>query len=332
MYRIIIKSLIFVFLFIFQILAQGNLGQSGANFLQIAVEPRGAALGGAVTASVNGADALYWNPAGIVNVENFDLVLSHTDWFIDTKLAYGAIVKNFGDIGNIGFSVSSFYMDEMEITTVFSPDGSNEFYEAGDISLGISYARQLTEQFSFGATVKYVHEYILNETASQLAFDLGSVYRTNFYNLRIGMVIRNFSGTLKFSGDDIDERLREESISGISNNPRIERLTPDFRLPQVFQLGIAFDPLVMEDGTLTIVSDVDVPRDNQQRVILGAEYNYFDFVFLRGAYRMNYDEGKYSIGVGTKISLGDISPRLDYAYSEQGDLGDVHRFGFGVSF
>lgn len=315
-----------------QVFAQGNLAQSGANFLQIAVEPRGAALGGAVAASAGGAAALFWNPAGATQTENFDILLSHTDWFLDTRLSYGAIVKNFNNLGVIGLSVSSFYMDEMEITTVYASEGTNDYYNAGDISLGLSYARELTNSFSFGVTIKYVQEYIWNETASQVALDLGSVYRTSFNNLRIGMAIRNVSGTLNFKGDDIDDRIKDEEDQNVENNPRIERLNSNFRLPQVFQMGIAIDPLVMDMGTLSLFSDVTVPSDNDERIAFGTEFSFNDLAFLRGSYLFNHDTGSFSLGAGFHPNIIGMKTRIDYSYSMHTAFGDVHRFGFGLSF
>lgn len=313
------------------IFGQGNLGQSGANFLQIDVDPRGAALGGAVTAYAEGAPALYWNPAGMIYTKNLDINLSHTDWFMDTKLMYGAVVKNAGDLGVFGFSVTSFYMDEMEITTVYESEGTGEYYDAGDLAFGVSYARSLTDRFTFGVTAKYVREEIWNESASQVAFDVGSLYNTGFYNLRIGMAIRNFAAKLKFSGSDIDERIQEEIDRNQPQNPRIERLTPEFRLPQVFQMGIAFDPIVTENGCLTLLADAVVPSDNEEKISLAAEYQIFKIAYVRGGYRVNYDSGDLSFGGGLHLNTIGVNARLDYAYSTQGVLGDVHRFGLGLS-
>ena len=312
-------------------LSQGNLGQSGANFLQIAVEPRGAALGGAVTALSSGASALYWNPAGAVETKNLDIVLSHTDWFLDTKLMYGAIVKNFGRLGSFGVSVTSFYMDEMEITTVSESEGTGQYYGAGDLALGVSYARSLTDQFTFGVTAKYVREEIWNESASQIAFDVGSLYHTGFYNLRIGMSILNFTGKMKFTGDDIDKRIQEELDRNIPTNPRVERLTPEFRLPQLFQMGIAFDPVTLSNGCLTLLADVIVPADNKELIAFGAEYNVHNLAYLRAAYRLNYDIGGISFGGGLHLNAIGMNARIDYSYSTQGVLGNVHRFGLGFS-
>lgn len=312
-------------------MAQGNLGQAGLNFLQIGVEPRGAALGGAVSALSEGAAALYWNPAGIMSSKNIDLYLANTNWFLDTRLVYGGITKKLGNAGVIGLSMTSLYMDPMEITTEYASEGTGQYYDAGDLALGLSFARALTDRFSFGITVKYVHEYIWHQDASQLAFDVGSVYRTDFYNLRLGMVVRNFAGKLRFSGEDLDRRIAEEEARNQPQNPRIERLTPDFRMPQVFQMGIAFDPLVSEIGRLTLLADVDVPSDNEQRLIVGAEYGFKQLAYLRAAYRLNYDAGDFSFGGGLNLNAGGVDAILDYSYSGHGDLGTVHRFGFGFA-
>ncbi|MBN1154638.1 PorV/PorQ family protein [candidate division KSB1 bacterium] len=311
------------------IYSQGNLAQSGANFLQIGAEPRGTALGGAVTALSAGAASLYWNPAGAIHTHNFDILLSHTDWYMDTKLMFGAIVKNFNSFGNVGLSVASFYMDAMEITTVYESEGTGEFYDAGDLVVGLSYARSLTDRFTFGATLKWIHEYIWNEKANQVAFDVGSQYQTDFYNLRLGIVIRNFAGKMKFSGDHIDKHIQDEIEANISNNPRVERLTPEFRLPQIFRIGIAFDPLTHESGTLTLVADADVPADNSERLIFGAEYNFLNRFFLRSAYQINYDDDDFSLGAGIDLNVINMNARFDYSYSAYQILDDVHRFAIG---
>lgn len=313
-------------------MSQGNLGQSGANFLQIAVEPRGAALGGAVTATSEGAAALFWNPAGMIHTTNLDLNFSHTDWFLDTKLMYAGIVKNLGRTGAIGISFTSFYMDELEVTTVYDPEGENSgTWDAGDLAAGVSYARALTDRFTFGVTAKFVREEIWNLSASQVALDVGSLYQTDFLNLRLGMAVRNFSGKMEFAGDAIDQRIQEEIDRGLAGNPRIERLTPEFRLPQVFQLGIALDPIRLKSNNLTVSADVTVPSDNKELLVFGAEYQFQRLAFIRGAYRVDYESGDFSFGGGINLDVAGLKSHLDYSYSIMGVLGSVHRFGLGMA-
>ena len=121
-------------------------------------------------------------------------------------------------------------------------------------------------------------------------------------------------------------------IAGIiSNNPRIERLTPEFRLPQIFQLGIAFDPIEMESSSLTLLADVTVPSDNVELMVFGAEYQFQNLAYIRGAYRVNYESGDFSFGGGLNLNVAGFNSRFDYSYSTMGVLGNVHRFGLGLA-
>lgn len=311
--------------------AQGNLAQSGANFLQIAAEPRGAALGGAVSAITEGAEALYWNPAGIMSTTNVDVVLSQTDWFIDTQMTYAGVVKRLDGSSAVGLSFTSFYMDDLEITTVYESEGTGETFSAGDLAIGLSYARVMTDHFTFGITGKFVQENIWDVSASQVAVDIGSKYTTDFYNLCLGIAIRNIAGKLEMSGDNIDDRL--DYLNGINtdNDPRLERLTPEYRLPQIFQLGIAFQPVQMSTSELNILADVDVPSDNEERLSLGLEYGYNDLLFLRGSMRVNDDTGEFNLGAGFNVKVSSFQTRLNYSFSSYEYLDQVHRFGLGFS-
>lgn len=324
------KFLKYLFLIILSnciLFGAGSLGQSGANFLQIGVEPRGASLGGAVTALASGADALYWNPAGAVNIDKYSASLSHTDWFLDTKLTFGGGVYKLSPNDAIGASITSFYMDKMEVTNVYNSTGTGDFYNAGDMAAGLSYSRRMTHQFTFGITGKFVHEYIWNESASQVAFDVGSIYRTDFMNLRLGMVVRNFAGKMKMEGKDIDNRIEEEVSKDEPDNPRIERLTPEFRLPQVFQMGVAMDILQTDLSTVTVITDVEVPSDNNERLSVGSEYNFNDLLFLRAAYKFNYDLASIALGAGINFS----GFAFDYSFNDEGIFGGIHRFGIKFS-
>ena len=304
--------------------AQGNLGQSGMNFLQIPVEPRGSAIGGAAVSIADGASALYWNPAGTITYGKFDINLSQTNWFFDTKLSYIGMAMQIGSNNAIGLSFTSFYMDDMEITTVYEPDGTDEYYSSGNMAGGISYARRMTDRFSFGLTAKYTYEYIWNESAGQIAFDIGSIYRTDFLNLRLGMAIRNIGAKIdSLKGDDVTNRIDEELARNQEDNPRVERLTPGIRLPQVFQLGIALNPL----PNLITVIDVIVPSDNTERLVIGGEYNFSGIAFLRAAYTINSDVTHFSLGGGLNIRISGINSSISYAFIGNQYLNNVHQFG-----
>jgi len=304
--------------------ADGNLGQSGLNFLQIPVEPRGSAVGGAAVSVSDGAAAIYWNPAGMLIDSKFDFNFSQTNWFFDTKLSYIGAVYQMGSNNAFGVSFTSFYMDDMEITTVFEPDGTNQFYSSGDMAGGLSYARRMTDRFSFGITAKYAYEYIWNESTGQLAIDIGSVYKTDFLNLRLGMVIRNIGAKIdSLNGEDVNDRINEELARNQEDNPRIERLTPGIRLPQVFQMGIAFEPI----AHLTTLIDIVVPADNEESLIIGGEYSFSDLASIRAAYIINNDVTRFSLGGGININISGFSSSVSYAFTGNRYLTNVHQFG-----
>ena len=319
-------ALVILFSFTCWLTAAGSLGQSGGNFLQISPEARGASLGGAIPAAASGASALYWNPAGILQNKKTAFIMAHTDWFMDTHLSFGGLVYKMDEQNALGLSVLHFGMDDTEITTVFEPDGSGDYYQVSDLAVGFSYTRAMSDRFTVGLTGKYIRETIWNEDADQYALDVGSLYSADFRNLRLGMSVRNLSGKLEYSGDDIDDRLNEEQALEEENNPRIERLTPGFRLPQVFNFGVAFVPVDLPTGILTVMTSVDVPSDNEERMILAAEYDLAGVAFLRGSLVSHDDTRSFALGAGVQVPYSVGKCGLDYSYSAHEYFGDVHRF------
>ena len=57
-----------------------NLGTSGAQFLQLPVGARAEAMSGAIIGLTDDASAVFWNPAGIVKVNNVQAHFSYMDF------------------------------------------------------------------------------------------------------------------------------------------------------------------------------------------------------------------------------------------------------------
>jgi len=328
--KLLWTSLIILAIIPVKLSAQGNLGQSGLNFLQIPAEARGAALGGGGLACASGAQAIFWNPAAMTYAEGIEAAFSHTNWFVDTRLTYAAAMMPLSASNAIGLSATVFGTDPLEITTEAEPGGTGETYDAGDLAAGLSFARRMTDRFSFGISGKLVQENIWNSTTSQVAIDIGSRYGTDFRNLVLAMAVRNIGGKLEFSGDDVDNRLAVEEARGEASNPRLERLTPGLRLPQVFQVGIAFDALRNDHLVWQVMLDAEVPSDNTERVILATEVEFNHLLFLRGAYREGFDVGSLNLGAGVRLQLGGQSLSLDYAVMFSEHFGALNTIGIGI--
>jgi len=126
-------------------------GTTAAAFLEIPVGANAIGMGGAFVSISNDATSLYWNPSGISAHENYEAVLNHTNWIANTSFDFVGLIIPLGDFGNVGFSFTSLSMDDMKVRTVEQPEGTGEYFSAGDISIGISYARNLTDRFKLRA-------------------------------------------------------------------------------------------------------------------------------------------------------------------------------------
>ncbi|GIK20638.1 MAG: hypothetical protein D8M51_02375 [Ignavibacteriae bacterium] len=330
------KKLLILVLFVIsfgEIYAQNpNLGTAGAQFLQIPVSARSEAMGGAVVGLADDASAVFWNPAGIVKINNVQAHFSYMNWFDLFDFNAASIVYNAGDLGTFGASVVIFTTDEMEITTEEKPNGTGRFFDAGDLAIGISYARYLTDRFNAGITIKYIRQQIWNESASGIAFDIGTQYRLDFQNLTIAMCMTNFGADMQFDGPDLDFTYRKDSDYPLSRLVPSRLSTDEFPLPLNFQVGIGFDVFEYDFVKMRGAIDVTHPNDNAERAHFGTEFSFYDRFYVRAGYKYNYDDQDFSFGAGANVPLGSSAVYFDYAYSVYDILPSVHRISLNLSF
>jgi len=137
-----------------------KVGTVAAPFLEIGVGSRATGMGGAFVAMANDASAIFWNPAGIPRLDKSQAILEHTEWLVETSFDFGGVVLQLGELGALGISLTAFSMGEMEVRTIEEPEGTGEMFSCGDLALGLSYGRCLTDRFSIGFNVKYIKQRI----------------------------------------------------------------------------------------------------------------------------------------------------------------------------
>lgn len=309
-----------------------NLGTSGAQFLEIPVGARATALGGAFVSVSNDATSIFWNPAGLTRIGKNSAHFSYMNWFDLFSYNAAALSIDFGGAGSVALGMIVFEMDKQEITTEFQPNGTGRYYDAQDLALSLSYAKNLTDRFAFGATIKYVRQRIWNETAAGLAFDVGTQYKLDFQNLTIAMSMRNFGADLKFEGEDllvthdIDPNIPQNRLT----KARLE--TEEFPLPLTFQVGVALD--LLRTDFLDIIGSIDAvhPNDNNERIHVGSEFSFFDRIYIRGGYRFNYDDENLTLGAGANLPVARSKVYFDYSFARYDILPSVHRISLGLDF
>jgi hypothetical protein len=307
-----------------------NNGTRAAQFLKLAVGGRAAAMGESYAAIANDASALFWNPGGIGNLQNFEAHLTHVEYLQDFTFDYIGIVIPT-NAGNLGFSAGALGMGETNVTTLADPDGElGTTWSASSIALGITFARALSNRFSVGVTGKYIRESIFNSSATSLAIDIGSIYDTGIKGIKIGMAMTNFGGKMQLSGRDFIVRdVDVEPTLGGNVTPPGELDRSEWPLPLMFRVGLSLEVMKNESGTLLIASDFTHPTDADERINVGAEYAFSNKIFLRGGYKFNYEEESFTFGGGLNLPITNYNLMIDYAYQQFGLLGETHRFSLG---
>ena len=122
-------------------------GTVAATFLEIPVGAAAVGMGGAFVSVANDVTSLYWNPAGAASLQGTEALAAHMTWIADTRYEFAGVVIPLGEVGALGFSLTSLTMDDMMVRTVEQPDGTGEFFSAGDLAAGVSYTRPLPGPF-----------------------------------------------------------------------------------------------------------------------------------------------------------------------------------------
>jgi long-subunit fatty acid transport protein len=307
-----------------------RVGISALQFLKIGVGARATALGESFVAISNDASALFWNPAGLVNTDGNQVFFSHTSYVADITHNFVGASYRLSSSDVIGVSLISLSTDDMLVTDEFNPRGNGTTFTFSDLALGLTYSRQMTNQFSFGATVKYVEESLDQLKMRTVLVDLGTYYWTGLGSIRFAVVVSNFGGDVSPSGTvELVDRTKISSFESYSP-------------PTLFKFGVAFEPLQTENQKITTSIQLNHPNDNVENIRLGAEYVWNDMFAARVGIKRtigekffgkdNSSEEDITLGAGVKVPLSFAKINVDYAYANFNRLGGVHRISLQFTY
>jgi hypothetical protein len=295
-------------------------GRTAFQFLKIGIGARQTAAGEATIASVRDVNSVFWNPAGLAGVRSVEAAFSYTRWFADLKYSSGAVGVRLGDVGVVGLSFASLGYGEIPEALVLpgsSDTRTGNTFTGHDMLFGLTYSRNFTDQLALGVSAKYVEEKLFRYTVNIVAFDVGTNYAIGFKGTRLAMSFQNFGSSVKFI-----EREEGEDI------------------PLVFRIGVSTNVSDGEDGflnlgqqhRLVLSSEIFHTNDFGDRLHVGGEYTFDDFLAVRGGYRFNYDEGNLSVGFGLHQSVSGMDLRIDYSFVKYEFLESPHRFTVTMAF
>ena len=304
-----------------------KLAQSTMNFQVVSVSPKSSAMGEAYYAVGTGADAMFYNPAGMADMTStVDAVISYAQWIADINYYSGAVSWNLGNYGVVGINLLSVDYGTINATSLDVQKGyidNGVLQNVGAYSFGLSYAKAVNGNFMVGGNARYVGQNLGNNTfvngvttrndANKLVFDLGVKYYTGFKDFKFGMAIRNFSSDI--TREEISEQL-----------------------PLTFTLGGAIDLMDFIDeshdkGTsMTLAADFLHPNNYSERANMGLELKMLGMLALRGGYQTNRDVQSWSTGIGFNSTFGGTTWEVNYSYSRMKVFSDVSRFSVEAEF
>lgn len=312
-----------------------KVGTTAADFLRIPVGGRASAMT-AITADIDDPSAMIINPGGLGNIQNNQIMVEYTDWFLDLQHSFMGVAIPAGK-GVVGIHVLSLSMGEFEETTVEAQGKTGRTFNAYSISTGVSYAQKLTPEFSMGGTAKLVYEKIFNSTASTIAFDLGALYDTPVKDLTFGVSVTNVGSKMQMDGDDLIIPSDPDPDGEGNYEPDAKKATDAFKLPLMLRVGFAWDPIKTEQVRATFTVDGNAPSNNVQSVSVGTEIGLLNNqVLLRAGlpYLGQTDKTEvFNAGLGFDYRLNPgLKLGINYAYHSYEYLSDVNKISLQIYF
>jgi hypothetical protein len=217
-------------------------GTAAASQLLIPVGARDLALSGSSIATSKGVEAMYWNPAGLGRMHNSaEGMFSSMTYLGDIGVSYGAVAGTFGEFGVVGLSITSLDFGEIPLTTEDDPENISErFFSPTFVTVGLSFARGLTDAIAAGATLKLVSEQIERVSSSGFAIDIGVQYNrlVGVQGLQLGVAVKNIGPQMQYDGPGL-YRVATSS-DGLRPEQRYRSEAASFELPSVVEIGLSY--------------------------------------------------------------------------------------------
>jgi len=315
-------------------------GTGGAAQLLIPVGPRGIAMGEANLAVAQGIESIFWNPAGVANMQNSTSVMfSHMSYLADIGVEYGAVATNIEGFGVVALSLKSLGIGDILVTTTTDPDGlGGAVFSPQMLTAGLTYSRQLTERISVGLTANLITETLGDASSTGFGFNVGVIYNTlaDIKGLSIGIAMKNVGPQMQYDGSGM---LVLSSVQDQNRSPQYTKIeAAKFDLPSSFEMGVGYKAEFDEQNAVQLAGVFLNNNFSEDEYKFGAEYGFNNQFFARLGYQFapDIDSEQYlyglTAGAGVNVNLDGILLRVDYAYRTAQYFDGNHVFALSVGF
>jgi hypothetical protein len=354
----------------------GNVNTNGSNsnaiftavpFLNIAPDARSGAMGDAGVALAPSVYDIYWNASKLAFLDNdYHVSLSYSPWLRkitpDANLANINFVHKLGNRNAMGFSVNYFNLGNVNI---YDPNevflGS---YHPNEWSINFALARKLSDHFSMGLTMRYIHSAIVpgsdGNAGKAIAADVSLFYTKQLTifgketQFNFGTNLSNIGSKMSYYPSDQKYFLPANLRIGAAEEIMLDQSSKFTMSLDLNKLLVPSPPLRDSNGKIiegkddersvasgTFGSFTDAPGGFKEEIkeiafSLGTEYMYKDQMAIRAGYFYeNPDKGdrRYlTLGAGYKYK--DLQLDFSYLIASQAisPLSNTLRLTLGYSF
>lgn len=346
-----LKIKLTLFLLAFCSLTNAQVFRNYSNeFLNIGVDAAALGMSKAVVASSNDVNSTYWNPAGLVGIDEIQGSLMHASYFAGiANYNHAAVALPIDNRSTVGFSIIRFGVDDILNTTeLIDSNGNIDFnrislFSSVDYAFTGTYARNLlSPDIKFGVNAKVVRR-IIGDFANSwgFGFDLGLQFDKKDW--KFGVMLRDITTT--FNTWIIDEnefqKIKDANFfedESVTNANQELPTTTELTKPKM-QIGVARDWRVSRSFFLLAEVDANIRFARTNDVIssrgisidpaIGFELNYEGIAYLRtGVGNFQYiaqPDNTDSLSLQPNLGIGFKfrAIQIDYALTNIGSLGNA---------
>jgi hypothetical protein len=293
-----------------------NAGTSASAFLKIgAGSPRAQALGNANVSLTEGAEALFWNPAGASTAVNKEFKVAYLDWLQGFKAATVAFAQPLGKtvLGITGTYMTMNDFDGRDINGVpiHVTDVRNFI---GSVSLARGF---IGNALQLGVTGKYISEDNDGDQYSNMALDAGAKIVLGKFGL--GAAVINIGDK-----DEVPFGIRGGAHLGTRYFTLAGEVIKyvDYRM----QYGFGVEIHIPEDVMQVARFDLRIGYYTRENTGTNYDDDWLSKIKLDRTSRVSFGFGLYS---GEVFGYG---ASLDYAMTPFGALGTAQQLSVGIQF
>nr|WP_315133576.1 PorV/PorQ family protein [uncultured Flavobacterium sp.] len=300
-----------------------------------------AALGRANTAVATTTDVNsgYWNPAGLIHLEDHQVSLMHANYFANiAQYDYIAYASPIDDRSAWGISMIRFGVDDILNTTeLIDSEGNIDYnrislFSTADYGFTFSYARKLpVPGFQYGVNAKIIRR-VIGKFANSwgFGFDVGLQLEKNDW--QFGLMVRDITTT--YNVWSIDEQEYQKIANAIPGENQELPESTEITAPKI-QLGVAKKFNIHYDYSILAAANMNMRLTKTNDILatdavsidpaLGFEFGYTDLVFLRAGVgnfqKVTQIDNTEKVGFQPNIGVGFKYKgiQIDYALTDLGN-------------